>query len=88
MERTTREKEINKIFTLICENVFARGGPMAYPTTEFRWSKLFSDKDKAKAYAEEYYGRGPEPRRWQKNGKELFWDSGPYIFIIKEEKVL
>jgi len=88
MERTTREKEVNKIFMLTCEDASNLGGSMAYATTEYMWSKLFRSQDKAKAYAEKYAKQPKDEVRWQGRGKEISWDSGPYFFEIKEEKVL
>jgi hypothetical protein len=79
---------MNKIFSLICEDAGSLGGPMAYATTEYRWTKLFSSKEKAKGCAEKYAKRPKDEIRWQGRGKEIIWDSGPYFFTIKEEKVL
>ena len=86
------EKKSNKIFVLTCEDASHLGGPMGSEYTEFLWNKLFSDRDKAKAHAEKYADRDGEGEEyktnWQGKGKEISWDSGPYIFTIKEEKVL
>jgi hypothetical protein len=76
---------MNKIYLLICEDASSLGGPMGSQHTDFMWIKPFSDRDKAKTYAEKYAKRKAD--KW--NGiKILEWDSGPYYFTIKEEKVL
>jgi hypothetical protein len=93
-----KETKNKKIFNLVCEDASHLGGPMGTEYTEYMWSKLFSSKEKAKAYAEKFSGVKSKSLRWkeeeeyepewQRDGKELSWDSGPYVFTIKEEKVL
>jgi hypothetical protein len=61
---------------------------MGSERTDFMWVKPFSTKHNAKAYAEECAERPKDKVRWQGRGKTITWDSGPYYFTIKEEKVL
>ena len=92
-KKSNTKKPGNKIFTLICEDASHLGGSMGTEYTTLLWTKIFTDKDKAKEYAKKKVGKGrglydDDEDRWQKNGRELCWDSGPYIFTIKEEKIL
>lgn len=80
------------VYELKCEDASALGGPMGTEQTEFLWNELHKKKETAQKAALKHrktslYG-GKVDADWKKNGKQLVWDAGSYIYTISKKEVL
>lgn len=81
------------VYELVSENLSNLGSSMGTESTSENWRGLFSDKTKAKAYAEKDYLKqaGPKqpPIKWRREGRGYTsQDLGFVMYTIQLKRVL